>query len=79
MSEFKEDPGMATYEELIAAGNALAAALLDVVFLAKTDCPADGGMPIAAKPLADWKALIDRTAVAQAHHLRDPFPGEAAI
>lgn len=69
MSEFKEDHGMATYEELVAAGNALAAALLDVVFLAKADCPNDGGMAIAAKPLAEWKNVFDRTGFAQANHL----------
>ena len=69
MSEFTEDKGMATYEELVHAGNQLADTLLDVMFLARLDGSVDGGMSVAAKPLANWLAVYQRTGFAQVNHL----------
>ncbi|GAB3380854.1 hypothetical protein NCG89_00875 [Spongiibacter taiwanensis] len=65
MSEFTQDPGVASYEELVAGGNALAIALLDVLLQVHREDEANNLMTIAAKPLSQWKALFDRTGFAR--------------
>lgn len=69
MSEFTEDPGMASYEELVAGGNALAVALLDVLLQVHREDESNKLIVRAAKPLSEWKAIYDRTGFAKRPHL----------